>query len=125
MKQALSAANLVMIVTLPDAASYATLPMMESLVKTYCSSRPDFIDHAYVINQIDSSRQLARDVTQVMRSTFGDRIVGLIHQDQSVCEALAFDKSVLDYDTQCQATQDFRECALWVTNRLNQQGVAG
>lgn len=118
MRHALSAAHLVVIVTLPDAASYATMPMMENLVQTYCVGRPGFIDYTYVINQIDSAKQLAKDVTQVMRVNFGERIVGLIHQDESVSEALAYDKSVLDYDSTCQATQDFVACAHLLSDRL-------
>ncbi|GAA4328797.1 hypothetical protein GCM10023144_14960 [Pigmentiphaga soli] len=122
MKQALSAAHLVLIVSLPDAASYATLPLMEGLIQTYCTPRADFIDHAYVINQVDSSRQLAKDVTHVMRANFGDRVVGLIHLDPAVSEALAFDKSVLDYAAHSQATLDFVDCARWVSTRLQQAG---
>jgi cellulose synthase operon protein YhjQ len=124
MRQALSSANLVVIVTLPDAASYATMPMMESLVQTYCLHQPDFIDYTYVINQLDSSKQLAKDVTQVMRETFGNRVIGLIHQDESVCEALAYDQSVLDYDSQCQATRDFISCARQISALLQGQGSA-
>jgi len=124
MRTALSAANLALIVTLPDAASYATLPMMEGLVQTYCIPRPDFIDHAFVINQVDNSRLLARDVSQIMRADFGERIVGIIHQDQSVCEALAFNQSVLDYDPRCQATQDYLACARSVAAALSAFGPA-
>ena len=114
MRQALTTASVVVIVTLPDAASYATLPMMEGLVQTYCTRRPDFSSYSYVINQVDNSRQLAKDVVQVMNANFGERVIGLIHQDPSVSEALAYDKSVLDYDDRCQATKDFVEC----TDRL-------
>jgi len=111
MRTALSAAHLAVIVTLPDAASYATLPMMEGLVQTYCAARADFANHVFVVNQVDNSRLLARDVLQVMRADFGARVAGVIHQDQSVSEALAFNRSVLDYDPQCQATQDYLACA--------------
>lgn len=121
-RQALLLADLVVIVTLPDAASYATMPMMESLVQTYCAPRDDFVDYSYVINQLDSSKQLARDVTQVMRDAFGERLIGLIHQDESVCEALAYDQSVLDYDRQCQATQDFIDCARRISSILQTRG---
>lgn len=117
MRQALSAAHLVLVVTLADAASYATIPLMEDLIQTYCSNRPNFGGHAFIINQVDHSRQLARDVVQVMRSHFGERVIGTIHQDQAVSEALAYDKSVLDYDAHCQATQDFLACARWVAQQ--------
>lgn len=124
MRQALSTASVVVIVTLPDAASYATLPMMEGLVQTYCTRRPDFSSYSYVINQVDNSRQLAKDVVQVMNANFGERVIGLIHQDPSVSEALAYDKSVLDYDDRCQATKDFVECADRLAGLIQYAGQA-
>lgn len=124
MRQALTTASVVVIVTLPDAASYATLPMMEGLVQTYCTRRPGFSSYSYVINQVDNSRQLAKDVVQVMNANFGERIIGLIHQDPSVSEALAYDKSVLDYDVRCQATQDFVNCAERLSGLIQYAGHA-
>lgn len=118
MKQALRAADLVLVVTLPDAASYATLPIMEGLIDTYCEGRPDFLESAYVINQVNRSRQLAKDVTQVMLAHLGNRVVGLVHQDQAVSEALACSQSVLEYDAHAQGTLDFTQLARWVTDRL-------
>lgn len=111
MRQALGAAHLAIVVALPDAASYAALPLMQRLVQSYCVSRPDFIDTLYVVNQADNARQLARDVTNVIRSNFGERLAGVIHQDPAVGEALASDTDVLDYDRYSQATQDFVEFA--------------
>ena len=119
MRAALSAAQLAVLVTLPDAASYAALPMMESLIATYCEPRADFVGHAIVINQTDNARLLARDVTQVLHANFGERIVGQVHQDQSVSEALAFNQSVLDYDSRSQATQDYIGCAQEVAALLH------
>lgn len=111
MRQALSTVHTVMVVTLPDAASYATLPSMETLIQKYCMPRDDFIDYGIIINQVDYSRQLSKDVAQVIRERYGPRIAGLIHRDQYVCEALAYDQSVLDYAPHSQAAQDFIECA--------------
>lgn len=124
MRQALTTASVVVIVTLPDAASYATLPMMEGLVQTYCTRRPDFSSYSYVINQVDNSRQLAKDVVQVMNANFGERVIGLVHQDPSVSESLAYDKSVLDYDDKCQATKDFVECADRLAGLIHYAGHA-
>src|SRR5690606_17335957 len=118
LRQALTAANLVLVAVLADAASYATVPMMEGLIEAYCARRPGFIDHAYVINQANQARQLSRDVTQVMRLHFGDRIAGVVHQDQAVGEALACSKSVLEYDPHCQGTADIMALAEWVDHTL-------
>ncbi|KAF1050049.1 cellulose biosynthesis protein BcsQ [Xylophilus sp.] len=107
LRQALGTAHLAVVVALPDAASYAALPLAQRLVQAYCTPRADFIGALYLVNQADNSRQLSRDVTNVMRSNFGERLAGAIHQDPAVSEALASDTTVLDYDRHSQATQDF------------------
>ena len=93
---------------------------MQRLVQTYSAPNPAFLGHLYLVNQVDSSRQLAKDVTQVLLAHLGDRVVGLIHQDQSVTEALACNQSVLEYDTNSQGTLDFAQLARWVIDRLAQ-----
>ncbi len=118
MRQVLTAANYVIVVTLADAASYATLPMMEGLIANYCKDRLGFIDHAYIVNQVDRSRQLDKDIVQVTRGALGERIIGLIHQDQSVSEALAFSRSSIDHDPHSQGRKDFLACAEWLRRRL-------
>lgn len=118
MQQALSAAHNVLVVSLPDAASYAALALMKRLVQAYCIPRPDFSEVLYVLNQVDSARQLSKDITRVMSDTLGERLVGVIHEDQAVREALAYDQSILEYDAQGQAAADMRQCAEVVAKRL-------
>src|SRR5437762_1069145 len=65
------------------------MPLMEDLIRTYCEGRPDYLGHVLVINQVDVSRQLGKDVVQVLRAQLGARVLGVIHQDQAVAEALA------------------------------------
>lgn len=107
LRQALGAANLALIVSLADAASYATLPMMDSLVHDYCLENANFIGCTHVINQIDSTAQLSLDVTQVLRHKLVNRIAGTVQRDQAVSEALAFERSVLDYREESRAAHDF------------------
>lgn len=118
LKQALAEAYLALVVVLADAASYAALPLMQRLVQTYCAGQPNFSEALYVLNQTNSSRQLTKDVSNVIRASFGDRVVGNIHQDQSVGDALANDLSVLDYESDSQAANDFRACAERIAQRL-------
>ncbi|QEZ43029.1 cellulose biosynthesis protein BcsQ [Cupriavidus oxalaticus] len=118
MRQALSCAHVCLVVTLPDAASYATLPLMDDLIRTYCERRPDFLGHALVINQVDMARQLGKDVVQVLRNQLGERVLGVIHQDQAVPEALAHDSTVVERSPHSQAGQDIRRCAAWLRGRL-------
>lgn len=118
MQQALSAAQVVVVVSLPDAASYAALALMQRLVHTYCTPRPDFSETLYVLNQVDGARQLSKDITRVMQDNLGERLVGVVHEDQAVREALAYDQSVLEYDPQGQAADDLRKCARVLAQRL-------
>lgn len=118
LKQALAEAHLALVVVLADAASYAALPLMQRLVQTYCAGQPNFSEALYVVNQTNNSRQLSKDVSNVIRSSFGDRVVGIIHQDQSVGDALANDLCVLDYESGSQAANDFRACAEKIAQRL-------
>lgn len=117
-QQALSAAQVVVVVSLPDAASYASLALMQRLVHTYCTPRPDFSETLYVLNQADGARQLSKDITRVMQDNLGERLVGVIHEDQAVREALAYDQSVLEYDPQGQAADDLLKCARVLAQRL-------
>lgn len=118
LRQALEVARIALVVTLPDASSYATLPGMEKLLQRYCTGRPDFMEAAYVINQMDASRQLSRDVGELLRAELGDRLAGVIHQDAAVGEAIASGRSVIDYAPHGQACRDLIACAQWLDPRL-------
>lgn len=119
LQQALTVANLALVVTLSDAASYATLPMIDNLIQTYTAERPEFMGTLYVINQVDSSRQLNKDVTLIMRNILGKRLIGLIHLDQSIAEALAYNQSVLDYDPSGRGCHDIQAVSVAVLEKLS------
>lgn len=123
MTQALTAASFALAVVLPDAGSYVTLPQMRSLFESYCIGRPGFQDYGFVVNQIDQSRMLSRDVASMLRASFGERVVGRIHQDQAISEALAFGQSVLQYAPHSEGAQDVRSCAGWISERLSTMGA--
>jgi hypothetical protein len=67
------------------------------------------------MNQVDQGRQLTKDVVRVLREALRDHLYpGLIHLDQGVSEALAYDTTVNRYDPHCQATHDLTGCADWL-----------
>jgi len=114
-QQALRAADMVLVVVLPDAASYATIPAMESILDTYCHGRPDFAGSAYVINNSPSGSALSRDVTRVLRSSLDVRLAPVVvHTDEAVREALAHDQPVLQYAPHGEATRDIQQLVAWV-----------
>lgn len=119
--QALSTANVTIIVVLPDAASYSTIPMIISLIKKYCIGRSDFIDYFYLINQIDRSRQLASDVSDVISLQMQGKRLGVIHQDQSIPEGLACNVDVMNYDPNSRGAHDFEKCTQALENIFNAQ----
>lgn len=118
LQQALSVANMALVVSLADAASYTTLPMIEDLINTYTAERDHFVGAAYLINQVDHSRQLSRDITKIMQGLLEHKVVGVVHRDQSITEALAYNRNVLDYDPNGRGCQDIIECAQDLLRRL-------
>lgn len=118
LQQALSVANLALVVSLADAASYTALPMIEGLIKTHTAGRKSFAGTGYLINQVDNSRQLSRDITQIMQGLLGEQVVGIVHRDQSISEALAYNRNVLDYDPQGRGCHDILDCAQALVERL-------
>lgn len=114
-RSALCAATFALNVVLADAASYAAIPQMERMIATYAAPRAEFGGEGYVINQIDQSRQLTRDVHKVLRQMLAGRVFpGVVHQDEGVSEALACDTTLIHYDPLSQAAADFRACGTWL-----------
>ncbi|MBC8730495.1 cellulose biosynthesis protein BcsQ [Paraburkholderia sp. UCT2] len=119
-RTALSAATFALNIVLADAASYAAIPQMERLIETYAAPRADFGGVGYVINQIDQSRQLTKDVLKVLRQMLAGKVFpGVIHLDEGVSEALACDTTLIHYDPLSQAAADFRACAAWLMVALD------
>lgn len=123
LRQSLGIAHLVVAVTLADAASYATLPMIEGLIQNYCAGRAGYLGHAYIVNQADGARQLSKDAVRLIRESLRERVIGVVHQDQSVSEALAYGRTVVDHDPHSLGRADLLACAGWVEQRL--RGIGG
>ncbi|CAB3771972.1 cellulose biosynthesis protein BcsQ [Paraburkholderia solisilvae] len=121
-RAALVAARFVLNVVIADAASYAAIPHMERLIHTYALPREDFLGYGYVINQVDVGRNLTRDVLKVLRDALAPNLFpGVVHLDQGVSEALAYDTTVMHYDPLSQATADLRACGDWLDTQVNGQ----
>ena len=119
LKQVFACADLVLIVLLADAGSYATIPAMESWLAEMSLTFPK-TRSIYVINQVDRNESLNRDVAELLQQHLGNRLApNQIHRDEAVGEALAMQQPVLVYDPHGQASQDFRQLAMWAINSLN------
>jgi len=119
-RTALTAANFALNVVLADAASYAAIPQMERMIESYAAPRPDFGGEGYVVNQVDQSRQLTKDVLKVLRNMLGNRLFpGVIHADEGVSESLACDTTLIHYDPLSQAAADLRTCGDWLVSAID------
>lgn len=111
LNQGFACADLLLTVLLPDAGSYSTISAMESWIDQTTAQRPD-LQSLYLMNQLDESVRLNRDMGEVLQQRLGKRLAPVgIHRDEAVSEALAFLQPVLYYDPGCQATQDFQRLA--------------
>ena len=120
LKQVFACADLVLIVLLADAGSYATIPAMETWLNDTLVAHPPS-GSVYVLNQVDSREPLNRDVVELLQQKLGARLAPVrIHYDEAVGEALAFQQSVLVYDPHGQASHDLAQLAAWAINTLNQ-----
>lgn len=121
LRHALLNSHIVIAVTLPDAGSYTTLPQLEYLIETYCLPNPNLIGYGIVINQIDQTKQLSKDMRRVIQEMFKNRLVGEIHLDQSLSEALAYGQSIFQYSPNSESAQDIMQCAHWIKKQLEQK----
>lgn len=119
-QQALRAANFTLVVIHADAASYATIASMETILERYCGSRQGFAGAAYLLNSVSSGSALSRDVVRVVRAELGDRVIPVVvHQDEAVREAMAFDQPVLLYAPHGEATRDILKVVRWFEKNLS------
>jgi len=118
LKQALIVAHLTIVVNIADAASYTTIPMINSLIAQYCEDRSDYIDSFYILNQIDRSRQLNGDIADIASMQIGAEKISFIHQDQSVQEALACRTNVIAYAPDSRTTYDFIDASLAISKLI-------
>jgi cellulose synthase operon protein YhjQ len=120
LKQVSACADLLLIVLLADAGSYATIPAMENWLDEMSVLRPQ-LQSVYILNQVDRSESINRDVADLLRQHLGSRLVPIgIHCDEAVGEALAFQQPVLAYDPHGQASHDLAQLATWMIAALNQ-----
>lgn len=116
--QALACSDLIISVLLPDAASYGTVPAMETYLDEMIPINPS-LRSLYLINQLDESDELGSDMTRTLRQHLGERLVPtVINCDEALKEALAMQKTVLEYDPHGQGSYDINALACWLLGTL-------
>ncbi|SEJ79220.1 cellulose synthase operon protein YhjQ [Variovorax sp. OK605] len=119
LQQALRAAHFSVVTVLADAGSFATLPIVERMLDKYARSRPDYLGTGYVVNQVDPGKRLNHDVFEMLRQKLRPEMLGVLHLDQAVPEALASAVPVHRYAPMSQATQDVASCAERLLERID------
>lgn len=119
--QALLAAHRALVVVLADAASYATIPKIASLVEQYTAGRADFCGMSLLINQMPIHSKLGHQVRSALYANYAEQLVPVaIHKDTQVSQALAFERPVLQYEPGCKASQDIQSVADWLLDSIEQ-----
>ncbi len=95
LNQAMSVADVVLVVVKPDAASFRRLANMDAVLAPYLEgeSAPQ---RFYVINQVDASHAFSQDMAEVFKLRLGDAVLGEVRRDPAFCEALAYGLDPLD-----------------------------
>lgn len=118
LKQVFACADVILVVLLADAGSYATIPDMETWREDFTAIRPG-LKVFYVLNQVDRSEALNRDTAAFLHRQLKPHLCPIdIHTSEAVAEALAFQQPVLSYEPTGLASRDFARLATWVMNTL-------
>lgn len=121
--QALALADLVLVVLLADAASFATMPALQSLLRGRRARRDDARTFV-LLNCVDASR-LGRDVRALVAGLPELPLLPLvIHRDAAVPEALALERPVMAASPSSQAADDFERLAEWLLDALGTESEA-
>jgi cellulose synthase operon protein YhjQ len=124
-QQALDAADLVLVMTVADAASYLALDTMTQWLET---SRRRAQRHRYVLNQRDDSRSFSRDMGVLFLRRLGANLIGTIRLDHQFNESLAYGRDLLQYAPESIGCQDILSLsgavhALLFADASSQQGT--
>lgn len=121
LQQALLAAHRALGVVLADAASYASIPKITSLVAQYTAGRTSFGGMNLLINQMPVNSKLAHQVRSALYANYAQQLVPVaIHKDARVAQALAFERPVIEYEPGCKTSLDMQYVVDWLLDSLEQ-----
>ncbi len=117
LRQVLRTCDLLLVVLLADAGSYATVRSLQAMLQDLGGeTAPPAI---YLVNQLDAADRFAGDVSAVLRQQVGSALSAIpIHYDEAMREAVAFQRPVLQYDPHGQASYDLDKLSRWLVREL-------
>ncbi|CRM88777.1 ParA-like protein [Pseudomonas sp. 22 E 5] len=105
LSQALSVADVVLVVVQPDAASFRRLAKMDELLAPYLAGAAPPL-RFYVINQVDAGHSFSEDMAGVFKLRLGDAVLGTVQRDVSFSEAQAYGRDPFDPALNSGGSQD-------------------
>ena len=116
LEQALLAADLVLGVLTPCPAFALDLALLDT------ASHRAAVSLRYLLNGIDTTHQLSRDISLILRSELAERLLHhVVHRDQAVPEAIAANASLAAHAPDSQAAHDLQGLASWLTVYANER----
>jgi len=116
-RQAIMAADIILVVLNTDGASFATVGLIDELVPDI---RTDFSmeNIFYLLNDYDERRELDRDVLEVMKRRFGGKLAPVaLHYDPSIREAFACCSLLHEYADDSHVNHELSTLAGWLLER--------
>jgi cellulose synthase operon protein YhjQ len=118
LSQAMSVADVVLVVVQADVASFRSLAQMDSVLAPYLAHAKSPY-RFYVINQVDPAHRFSEDMVDVFKLRLGDALLGTIQRDPSFIEAQAYGRDPLDPVSNSAACQDLSRLCRSLLGRIN------
>ncbi|WP_395609578.1 cellulose biosynthesis protein BcsQ [Pseudomonas sp. B22129] len=118
LNQAMSMADVVLVVVKPDAASFRRLAKMDEVLAPYLEGEAS-PERFYVINQVDGAHAFSQDMATVFKLHLGDAVLGAVHRDPAFREAQAYGNDPLDPLLNSIGCQDVNALCRALTVRLH------
>ncbi|MGY2253629.1 cellulose biosynthesis protein BcsQ [Pseudomonas reactans] len=118
LSQAMSVADVVLVVVQADVASFRSLAQMDSVLAPYLAHAKSPY-RFYVINQVDPAHRFSEDMVDVFKLRLGDAVLGTVQRDPSFIEAQAYGRDPLDPVSNSAGCQDLSSLCRSLLERIN------
>ena len=118
---ALAPANTVLIILSSDAMVCVPLKQLEThlLMALTPENRPRYY---FVLNRFSANRSLDRDMRSLAQEVLGTRMAPVVvHEDESMREALVMKQTVFEYAPHSQAAEDIQRLSIWLSALIGTQ----
>lgn len=118
LSQAMSVADVVLVLVQPDVASFRSLAQADSFLSPYLMHAKS-PHRFYVINQLDEAHHFSQDMVEVFKLRLGDALLGTIRRDPSFNEAQAYGRDPLDPAINSIGCQDINALCRTLRRRID------